>query len=310
MSQIPMIPLPVTGNVEADIPCRKCGYNLRGLPFDGRCPECATPVGVSVNGELLRYSEPGFVDTLHRGVQFILWGILAIILLAVASAILAAMHMLEASHPMIHLVGFVVGLPCVIGAWLLTTPDPSGLGEDRYGTARKIIRISIALGILDNLVSFIAGMVGPLSPTELMLFSLVKLIFTLIGLAGTVAQLAYLKNLALRIPDYQLSERANTLMWGLGVSYGLMIVIGFISGQIIAANGGLKAGSGSSPLVAVGCFAGIIGIVVIVFAFMYLFMLGRFGRHFKEQAAIARMHWAQAAPGVGPIAQEKGNPPT
>jgi hypothetical protein len=63
MSQIPLDSMQpvVTGNVDADIPCRKCGYNLRGLAVDGRCPECATPVGVSINGELLRYSDPTFV---------------------------------------------------------------------------------------------------------------------------------------------------------------------------------------------------------------------------------------------------------
>lgn len=30
--------------VEPDCPCRGCGYNLRGLRFDGNCPECASPV--------------------------------------------------------------------------------------------------------------------------------------------------------------------------------------------------------------------------------------------------------------------------
>jgi hypothetical protein len=28
------------GTVEVDCPCVQCGYNLRSLPLDGRCPEC------------------------------------------------------------------------------------------------------------------------------------------------------------------------------------------------------------------------------------------------------------------------------
>ena len=68
MSEIPLQPASMfSGSVEGDIPCRKCSYNLRGLPLDGRCPECGTPVGVSVNGELLRYSDPEFIQTLRRG---------------------------------------------------------------------------------------------------------------------------------------------------------------------------------------------------------------------------------------------------
>ena len=46
------------GLVVADVPCRKCSYNLRGMNVASRCPECGAPVGVSVHGSLLRYSDP------------------------------------------------------------------------------------------------------------------------------------------------------------------------------------------------------------------------------------------------------------
>lgn len=42
---------PVTAapiGVEADVPCIACGYNVRGLPVDGRCPECGHEVPPSV----------------------------------------------------------------------------------------------------------------------------------------------------------------------------------------------------------------------------------------------------------------------
>ncbi|HEV7298948.1 MAG TPA: hypothetical protein VGN72_06240 [Tepidisphaeraceae bacterium] len=34
--------------VEADVPCIACGYNVRGLPTDNRCPECGHDVRASV----------------------------------------------------------------------------------------------------------------------------------------------------------------------------------------------------------------------------------------------------------------------
>src|SRR5688572_24850362 len=29
-----------TGTVEEDVRCSQCGYNVRGLSHDGKCPEC------------------------------------------------------------------------------------------------------------------------------------------------------------------------------------------------------------------------------------------------------------------------------
>src|SRR5687768_11394978 len=34
--------------LDRDVPCAKCGYNLRGLTRDRLCPECAEPVAGSV----------------------------------------------------------------------------------------------------------------------------------------------------------------------------------------------------------------------------------------------------------------------
>src|SRR5437763_2552116 len=35
-------------SIDADIPCRLCGYDLRGLRRDGRCPECGDAVTLSI----------------------------------------------------------------------------------------------------------------------------------------------------------------------------------------------------------------------------------------------------------------------
>ena len=70
------------GRLEMDIACVSCGYNLRGLAPDSRCPECGTAIGHSTRGDYLRFCDPGWVETLASGMNWIVAGIiLAIVLL-------------------------------------------------------------------------------------------------------------------------------------------------------------------------------------------------------------------------------------
>src|SRR5689334_24506997 len=73
------------GVLETDVPCRKCSYNLRGLSADGRCPECGTPVGLSVQGDFLRYSDPTWLKTLWEGADFVLTGVIVIVFIRLAT---------------------------------------------------------------------------------------------------------------------------------------------------------------------------------------------------------------------------------
>ena len=53
--------------IEVDTECIHCGYNLRGLTNEGRCPECGSPVDDSLRGNLLRHADPDWLDRLRFG---------------------------------------------------------------------------------------------------------------------------------------------------------------------------------------------------------------------------------------------------
>jgi heme/copper-type cytochrome/quinol oxidase subunit 2 len=309
--------------VPMDVPCRKCGYNLRGLSVEGRCPECGVLVGLSTYGDLLCYSDPVWLAKLRSGVSLILWGVLVmvvtVVLVVVVAIVLGARAAARAGGTappatgpggmqavLISLAPLAGYALMVAGSWLLTEPDPSGLGEDQYGTARKLIRVMLGIGVLNYLIS--AGMtMGPVPLSAYLGLHSLNFLCQVAGMVGTLAQLQYLKKLAARIPDDALAGRAQTIMWGYGVSYGIVMACGFISililrpGMAPVITPGAGAGMGvMGALAVVGCFTFIAGIAALVFGIMYLFMLERYRRAFTDQAKAAQATWAaNTAPASG-----------
>ena len=276
-------------SVGQDVPCRRCGYNLRGLPLLSRCPECGTAVGVSVHGDLLRYSDPQFVTTLHKGVRLMLWSILVTVIGIVALLVTNMINRsagLSFGARMLPLAGSVLN---VIGAWLLTTPDPSGIGEDRYGTARKVIRFSLGAAVLNDIINFEGQVAVP--PAVYMVLQVVGGLSAVAGLVGLFAQLHYLEKLATRLPSDALSDRSRRIKWGLSIAYAVGISFGLLATALSR-----RAGAPASIALGGGCVAGLAMVAALVYGIMYLFLLLNFGRALAEQTALALRNWSSDQP--------------
>ncbi len=306
LESVPLGVADAQGVVTTDLPCRKCSYNLRGLSIEGRCPECGSAVGLSVQGDLLRFADPTWVRTLARGVRLIIWGIVVIVLGVILAVVLAAavpaLVMVAIVAP---LLGYILML---VGTWRMTEPDPSGLGEDQYGTSRRLIRITLVLGVIDALLDVVQELIT-VPPAVRLALLILAVLFGIAAVVGLFAQLQYLKKLALRIPDAKLAGRAHFLMYGLGIGYGLLAVVGGSMALMVAVGPGPGAGGTMAPLMtAMGCFAGVAGLAVLVFAIMFLLMLERMGKRFGVEAAAAEATWARigSAPPPEPPTQISG----
>jgi hypothetical protein len=286
--------LDASGAVGIDLPCRKCGYNLRSLGGSGRCPECGSAVGLSVQGDFLRYSDPSWVFGLRRGVNFII-GAIAVIILGLIATIPVRINNRALGEDLTLLVNFVGAVMSLFGGWLLTEPDPSGLGEDQYGAARKLIRICLVIGIFNQVMNVLRDTLAP-PPPVLMLLGLVLFAAAICGLIGQFAQLHYLEKLALRIPDDKLSARAHFLKFAIAIAYGALLVFGAATG--------LAAYTRSNVTFIFGCPTALAGLSLIVFGIMYLLMLERMGKRFKVEAESAQQSWAKIDFGV----PEAGSP--
>jgi len=283
-----MAVLPVTADpnatVQTDAPCRKCGYNLRGLMYGGRCPECGSPVGLSTIGDLLRYSDPNWLLMLVRGISFILWGILVALIVGLVGGVL---FRTQAAQHWVQIVASLLGL---YGAWLLTEPDPSGLGEAQYAIARKLVRVALMVGLGGSVLQAMGATPGV--PREIGFgLGIVAIGAAAFGVVGEFAKFVYLGKLAQRIPHDQLAQRARVLCWGYGLTMGASVLIGGIVGLLLI---GRPAARTSPVFMGIACAVAIVGLAYLVFAVMTFFFYIRMRRTLLEQVELARQVWGQA----------------
>jgi len=91
-SDAPPLVDPHTGGIAVDCACYSCGYNLRCLAPDGRCPECAAWIEQSVSWHDPRCADAPWLDALHSSVQFVsdALGLVAISVCVMMVAVLLA----------------------------------------------------------------------------------------------------------------------------------------------------------------------------------------------------------------------------
>jgi hypothetical protein len=204
---VPTTSAPAAAAIEQDTPCRKCGYNLRGLSVEGRCPECGTSVGFSLQGDLLRYCDPNWMDALRRGVKCIIaavvlgiFGVVAGIALGVGAGNAGIGFAVEGGAVVVAMI------VAAVGWWMLTQPDPRGLGEDQYGTPRKIIRVAQVVGLAHVAL---VGLTATITVDDATLLALqaVSVVAIVVSVVGIFAECSYLERIARRIPDEKLSSR-------------------------------------------------------------------------------------------------------
>lgn len=286
-SPIPPGLLDASGAIVDDLPCRKCGYNLRGLNEKNRCPECGVSVGLSTRGDLLRFGDPRWVETLARGLNLILWGLVVSILAGAVGALASRLVSPELGAAC-AIGGSMIGL---YGAWLLTTPDPSNLGESDYGRARRFMRVALLCGLLGTALGLPPPSLSKIPGMET-LIAVLGGVLGLIGLAGEFAKWWYVERLAMRVPELDLAVMARKVRWGMTGFMGISIVGGLI---IVLITGATNTPRGTVVGMAPGliCFIGIASLGSLIMMLMAVRLQWRLRNVLRLQAAIAREMWAE-----------------
>src|SRR5579862_7798202 len=150
MSEEPQMFPPEHGNaapalIEHDMLCIRCGYNLRMIAADGRCPECGTEASRSVHGDLLSYADPAWVHALRNAVLIMLINTLVRFVLGMTAGLLRA-------PAATALLGILFEAASVAAMWMLTTPEPRSWMAEQNVTLRQALRLFAVIGFVAQLL--------------------------------------------------------------------------------------------------------------------------------------------------------------
>lgn len=202
-----------------DATCVICGYSLTGLPAEGRCPECGTPVEQSFRGSLLEHASPEYLARLHKGVFLILAAIIVSILAMFLNVGLSLAT--GGGGKVLGLtfagVGFVTAAMSLIGWWLFSAVDPGYTGREQGTTARSVVRAMVIVIAVWQVVSFAYALVSTPSTAagvavDYLAFG-IQVVAALASVIHFFASMLYVRWLAPRIPNPKAFRRAKTLMW-------------------------------------------------------------------------------------------------
>jgi hypothetical protein len=207
-----------------EVRCQVCGSSVSGLPDDAACPDCGAPVAIS-SRELLCNAPGPWVGTLARGAWITLVGAAIYILAVGATSNLIFMQVFgPRAFIFMDKAGVFARLIMIVGSWILTEPNPSGVGEERDGRAREFVRIALVFALLDLFLGYIATPRRMLTSLPWVRFGMLTTI-GLVAVSGQVVLLRYLGRLALRIPKPLLAAIASCLGPAFGVALGAQVLL-------------------------------------------------------------------------------------
>ena len=301
---------PPNPTVANDSPCGQCGYNLRGLPESGTCPESGASIAWSIRGNLLQYAPAGWLRKLQLGTLLLLVHVVASLMIGCGlsgvsrniAARSAGTSGLLAIEAMTTLFGIAVELVWLAGVVLVTSPDPRTDESDQPLTLRKAVVICAVAAFVGQLLEHTGALLMH-AALPLWLALVPRILGQVLGLAGVVVMFGlfiYYRRLALRIPHAGLARQTRTVMWGMILSTGIALLGGLvglvISGIYLSTSGGPTPSGLASMMGGAAILACPVVLAVLVFGIWALVLLVQYHQAFGLALGQARMQREYTAP--------------
>ncbi len=289
---------PMSSTLAFDAPCRRCGYNLRGLTLGTVCPECRGAVSLSLRGDRLVFAPPEHVGRLARGSRLVALGVglyvASMVLVMTVSISLAwggQSGQVSVIYRWFSILSGLIPLGCAallaVGWWIMTSPDPGRLEGSRDSRSRLWARWSLAAMVLASVSMFALSAIAPGggAPGAGPFVILPALLLMALWLAHYYAGLVYTRGLIRRSPPSRLMGVTTLLLWA-----------------PVAYVGSLFAGALCLPIILGSVLFMLVCVVFYVALYARLTLLLRTTRRQSEQLWFGDLDPARLVEGDAPLA--------
>ncbi len=260
--------------------CITCGYDLRSLPTEESCPECGTPIELSLRGDLLSRSDPAWVARIARGQSLLVIGVrLCLIVMVCAFVIPLLMVVLVFALPLGRGINiptwifdvlfwsfggalFVGVVVATIGCALVTTQDPRDSLRESSTSNRNVARKALFAMYACIPASGVVWLLPFVRSSHQIYAGIFLLSVGTCFAVALVASLGRLAVLAARIPDQDLRSRtlksARFFRWAIPV----LILTSLIPSMLSATPPAPAAAGGA--LIRPGVLSSVTGCVFLI----------------------------------------------
>jgi hypothetical protein len=160
-------PLRPLGTLDADRPCTRCGYNLKGLAPGGRCPECGSPIRAKISSSEIA---PAVLEAPISQLLTLAYGCYGLIIaIGLLFVVRVALGIGRAAPIWVASLVACVELVFIAAVALATIPRPGGVRGEVAGAIdlcwRWGARLLSVCGLLSTL-AIIAASVGGAGTTN------------------------------------------------------------------------------------------------------------------------------------------------
>lgn len=143
----------------AETVCVGCGYIVGTLPADAVCPECTTPIRVSMQGDALRHADPDYLAALARGTALVIAGTVVAVSWWAATPLLVVTRGAPSVFLLLTAIDVLAAVLLLVGWWQVSMQNPAIVEPEADSVSRRRLRILLVVIACISATGFIGAVV-------------------------------------------------------------------------------------------------------------------------------------------------------